>query len=127
MILMGFDGYLSCAWAKPALAAKHTSDSARTLNRLIGSSRICERDGSRAPAAMLEPGSRKVFHASDTFLAAMSRRMRGNSRMLRRTTALLLGGALIAALGGCADTGPPPGQPSFYIDLATTDATLDAN
>jgi len=23
---------------------------------------------------------------------------------------------------GCADTGPPPGQPSFYIDLATTDA-----
>ena len=47
--------------------------------------------------------------------------------MLRRTTALLLGGALIAALGGCADTGPPPGQPSFYIDLATTDAALDAN
>ena len=31
------------------------------------------------------------------------------------------------ALGGCADTGPPPGQPSFYIDLATTDAALDAN
>ena len=33
----------------------------------------------------------------------------------------------IAALGGCADNGPPPGQPSFYIDLATTDAALDAN
>ena len=47
--------------------------------------------------------------------------------MLRRTTALLFGGALIAALGGCADNGPPPGQPSFYIDLATTDAALDAN
>ena len=42
---------------------------------------------------------------------------------------MLLGGALIgiAALGGCADSGPPPGQPSFYIDLATTDAALDAN
>src|SRR5258708_31632893 len=78
---------------------------------------------------MLEPGRLKVFHASDTFLAAMSRGMRGNSRMLRPATAMLLGGALIgiAALGGCADTGPPPGQPSFYIDLATTDAALDAN
>ena len=49
--------------------------------------------------------------------------------MLRGVTAALLGGTLvgIAALGGCADTGPPPGQPSFYIDLATTDAALDAN
>jgi uncharacterized protein YkwD len=49
--------------------------------------------------------------------------------MLRGATAALFGGALIgmAALSGCADNGPPPGQPSFYIDLATTDATLDAN
>jgi uncharacterized protein YkwD len=47
--------------------------------------------------------------------------------MDRPSTALLFGGALMAALGGCADTGPPPGQPSFYIDLATTDAALDAN
>ena len=49
--------------------------------------------------------------------------------MLRVATAALFGGALIgiAALGGCADNGPPPGQPSFYIDLATTDAALDAN
>ena len=49
--------------------------------------------------------------------------------MLRGATALLVCGALIgiAALGGCADSGPPPGQPSFYIDLATTDAALDAN
>ena len=46
--------------------------------------------------------------------------------MLRLTTALLLGGALMAALGGCADTGPPPGQPSFYIDLAHADAAVDA-
>jgi uncharacterized protein YkwD len=49
--------------------------------------------------------------------------------MLRPTTAVLLGGALLslAALGGCADNGPPSGLPSFYIDLATTDAALDAN
>src|SRR5579862_4840646 len=121
MILIGLDGYLSCAWARPAPTARHNSDSAKIPSRLIGASRFCEHDGSRAPAAMLEPGRRKVFHASDTFLAAMSRRMRGNFRMLRRTTALLFGAALIAALGGCADTGPPPGQPSFYIDLATTE------
>ena len=49
--------------------------------------------------------------------------------MLRPATTVLLGGALLslAALGGCADNGPPSGQPSFYIDLATTDAALDAN
>src|SRR5580692_5301274 len=32
-----------------------------------------------------------------------------------------------ALLVGCAFNGPPPGQPSFYIDLASADATLDAN
>src|SRR5258707_12673309 len=95
MILSGFDGYLSCACAKPAVAARHNSDNARTPSRVIGASRFYERDGSRAPAAMLEPGRLKVFHASDTFLAAMSRGMRGNSRMLRGATAALLGGALI--------------------------------
>ena len=44
--------------------------------------------------------------------------------MLQGATAALFGGALIgmAALAGCADNGPPPGQPSFYHDLATTDA-----
>jgi uncharacterized protein YkwD len=48
--------------------------------------------------------------------------------MNQPSTALLLCGALsLAGLGGCADNGPPPGQPSFYIDLATTDAALDAN
>jgi uncharacterized protein YkwD len=48
--------------------------------------------------------------------------------MNRRSAALLVGGALsLAALGGCADNAPPSGQPSFYIDLATTDAMLDAN
>jgi uncharacterized protein YkwD len=49
--------------------------------------------------------------------------------MNRPSAALLVGGALmtIAMLGGCADNGPPPGQPSFYIDLAAADATLDAN
>jgi uncharacterized protein YkwD len=48
--------------------------------------------------------------------------------MNRPSAALLVCGALsLAALGGCADKGPPPGQPSFYIDLATADAALDAN
>ena len=42
--------------------------------------------------------------------------------MNRPSAALLLCGALsLAALGGCADNGPLPGQPSFYIDLATTE------
>jgi uncharacterized protein YkwD len=48
--------------------------------------------------------------------------------MNRLSAALLVCGALgIAALGGCADNPPPSGQPSFYIDLASPDATLDAN
>ena len=42
--------------------------------------------------------------------------------------AALLGAALLslAALGGCADTPSPSGQPSFYKDLAQPDAVLDA-
>ena len=47
--------------------------------------------------------------------------------MNRLSAALLACGALMgaAALGGCAGNAPS-GQPSFYIDLATSDATLDA-
>src|SRR5580698_9916816 len=50
-------------------------------------------------------------------------------RMNRPSAALLVCGALsLAALGGCSNNAPlPTGQPSFYIDLATTDAALDAN
>ena len=48
--------------------------------------------------------------------------------MDRPTAALLVASVLaIAALGGCTDNGPPTGLPSFYVDLATTDAALDAN
>jgi uncharacterized protein YkwD len=49
--------------------------------------------------------------------------------MNRPSAVLLVCGALgVAALGGCSSNAPlPTGQPSFYIDLATTDATLDAN
>jgi uncharacterized protein YkwD len=32
----------------------------------------------------------------------------------------------LAALGGCTDSAPPPGQPTFYKDLAQPDAVLDA-
>ena len=47
--------------------------------------------------------------------------------MNRLSAALLACGALMGAavLGGCAGNAPS-GQPSFYIDLATSDATLDA-
>jgi uncharacterized protein YkwD len=57
------------------------------------------------------------------------RRGAGEFSMIRRSTAVRVCGALlgIAALAGCADNGPPSGQPSFYRDLATTDAALDAN
>ena len=49
--------------------------------------------------------------------------------MIRTTAALVFGGALIAAaaLTGCADHDPPSGEPTFYQNLAHTDATLDAN
>ena len=33
----------------------------------------------------------------------------------------------VAVLSACADNNPPAGLPSFYKDLATSDAVLDAN
>jgi uncharacterized protein YkwD len=49
--------------------------------------------------------------------------------MNRRSAVLLVGGILISAfaLAACSDTAPPPGQPSFYIDLAQPGTALDAN
>jgi uncharacterized protein YkwD len=49
--------------------------------------------------------------------------------MLRPFAALFFCGAALGAveLAGCTDAGPPSGQPSFYRDLAQTDAALDAN
>jgi uncharacterized protein YkwD len=49
--------------------------------------------------------------------------------MIRLPAAACICGVLIglAALAGCADNPPPPGEPSFYRDLAQTDAALDAN
>jgi uncharacterized protein YkwD len=48
--------------------------------------------------------------------------------MMRPSTALMLCGAVmsVAALAGCADTAPPPGEPTFYQDLAQSDAAVDA-
>jgi len=55
--------------------------------------------------------------------------------MIRPFAAGLLGSATLSLLGlgllgiaSCTDSGsPPPGEPSFYHDLAQTDAVLDAN
>ncbi len=41
-----------------------------------------------------------------------------------RVCGVLIG---LAALVGCADSAPPPGQPSFYKDLAQSDAALDVD
>jgi uncharacterized protein YkwD len=41
-----------------------------------------------------------------------------------RVGAVLVGVAMLAA---CADNPPPSGEPTFYKDLAQTDAVLDAN
>ena len=48
--------------------------------------------------------------------------------MIRTTVVLLVTGVLLTAAGlsGCTDN-PPPGQPSFYLDLAQPNAALDAN
>jgi uncharacterized protein YkwD len=52
----------------------------------------------------------------------------GKFPMVRPLAALLSGAVLIAAgLAGCTDNAVPPGQPSFYRDLAQPDAILDAN
>jgi uncharacterized protein YkwD len=46
---------------------------------------------------------------------------------IRRSAALLLCGlAICATLAGCADNAAPTGQPSFYQDLAHSDAAVDA-
>ena len=49
--------------------------------------------------------------------------------MIRLLAAARIGGALIgiAVLAGCADNAAPSGLPSFYQDLAQSDAALDAN
>jgi uncharacterized protein YkwD len=49
--------------------------------------------------------------------------------MIRPTVAVLVCGTLMsaAALSGCSGANPPEGLPSFYRDLATSDATLDAS
>jgi uncharacterized protein YkwD len=49
--------------------------------------------------------------------------------MIRLSAAPLVGGVLIglATLAGCAgDSNPPSGEPTFYQNLATADAKLDA-
>jgi uncharacterized protein YkwD len=53
----------------------------------------------------------------------------GKYSVNRPAFALLICGAVmsIAVLSGCADNSPPPGQPSFYRDLAQPDAALDAD
>src|ERR1700689_855484 len=62
------------------------------------------------------------------FLSAY-RRAVGEFSTIRPSAAALVCSVLIsvAALAGCADNSPPPGQPSFYQDLAETGAALDAN
>ena len=49
--------------------------------------------------------------------------------MIRLAAVARLGGAAIgiAVLVGCAANAPPSGLPSFYQDLAQSDAVLDAN
>jgi uncharacterized protein YkwD len=49
--------------------------------------------------------------------------------MIRPFVAVSLCGVLmsVAWLAGCADNNPPSGEPSFYRDLAHTDAALDAS
>ena len=48
--------------------------------------------------------------------------------MIRPSAALVLCGVAmsVAALGGCADNAPPPSEPTFYQDLAHSDAAVDA-
>ncbi len=50
--------------------------------------------------------------------------------MVRPVAALFVCGVVAlsaAGLSGCTDNAPPSGQPTFYQDLAQSDAVLDAN
>ncbi len=48
--------------------------------------------------------------------------------MIRPSAALVLCAVVmsVAALAGCADNAPPPGEPTFYQNLAQPDVTVDA-
>jgi uncharacterized protein YkwD len=82
-------------------------------------------DGRRRCQGPAGPSSFRHF-----FAGKLARDVGGFSlRTYRPSAALLVCGALsLAALGGCSSNAPlPTGQPSFYTDLATADAALDAN
>ncbi len=53
----------------------------------------------------------------------------GKFPMIRSFAALVVCGSILIAAGlvGCTDNAPPSGQPTFYQDLAQSDAVLDAN
>jgi Cysteine-rich secretory protein family len=80
-------------------------------------------------------GGKPALHGSVMIFAELSRRVTGGFRLvdfdggLLRPSALtvIAGFVLMLGITGCADNAPPPGQPSFYIDLSKPGGELDAN
>src|SRR5580700_672435 len=80
------------------------------------------------PRDTVQPVRRHAFMLPTLFCGHCRALAWGKFPMVRPLAALVSGAVLIAAgLAGCTDNAVPPGQPSFYRDLAQPDAILDAN
>jgi hypothetical protein len=100
----------------------------------MGTQDTLEEVGSRLPPARERTGKLEHRPPSGKLRSSPDRQMRWRSPRFPRSAASRLGALAlcglaigVAALAGCGESAPPPsGQPTFYQDLAQTDAAVDA-
>jgi uncharacterized protein YkwD len=98
----------------------------------MGTQHTLEEVGSRLPPTRERTGSlehrpRKLRSSPDQQMRRRSPRFARFAASRLGTLALCVVAIGVAALAGCGESAPPPsGQPTFYQDLAQTDAAVDA-
>ena len=98
----------------------------------MGTQHTLEEAGSRLPptrelTGSLEHRPRKLRSSPDQQMRRRSPRFPRFAASRLGTLALCVVAISVAALAGCGESAPPPsGQPTFYQDLAQTDAAVDA-
>jgi uncharacterized protein YkwD len=100
----------------------------------MGTQDTLEEVGSRLPPARERTGKLEHRPPSGKLRSSPDRQMRWRSPRFPRSAASRLGTLAlcglaigVAALAGCGESAPPSsGQPTFYQDLAQTDAAVDA-
>ena len=98
----------------------------------MGTQHTLEEAGSRLPptrelTGSLEHRPRKLPSSPDQQMRRRSPRFARFAASRLGTLALCVVAIGVAALAGCGESAPPPsGQPTFYQDLAQTDAAVDA-